>query len=81
VKPVDVDAKVEWYAGYKGDEAPHAVLTAGVRCEVRSVLSRHRVFDQVSGLRRDVWRCRLDDGRIVIIELLEGGTLHVSPEG
>lgn len=79
MKPVDVDTTVEWHAGYKGEETPRAITTAGVRREVRSVLSRQRVLDRAGGSRRDVWRCRLDDGRVVTIELFEDGAWRVSP--
>ena len=78
MSPVDIEATVECYAGYKGEETPRAITIAGVRSEVLSVVSRERVLDPASGVRRDVWRCRLADGREAAIELLEDGTWRVS---
>ncbi len=78
MSPVDAEATVECYAGYKGDETPRAVTIAGARFEVLSVLSRQRTLDPASGVSRDVWLCRLDDGRDVAIELLVSGAWRVS---
>jgi hypothetical protein len=80
MSPLFEEVSVESYAGYKGEETPRAVVLDGKRFEVVSILSRKRVLDSASGLRRDVWRCRLDDGRAVTVELLENGAWRVSPE-
>jgi len=72
------EVKVECYAGYKGEETPRAVVLDGTRFEVASVLSRERALDRDSGRMREVWRCRLHDGRTVIVERLEGDTWRVS---
>ena len=68
------NARVEFYAGYRGQETPRTVVIDGARLAIESVLSRKRTLDRTSGLRRDVWRCRLADGRKVTVELLEGGS-------
>lgn len=68
---------VEFYAGHKGGETPRAVVAAGRRFEVRRVLDRRRVLDAASGSTREVWRCLLDDGRTVTVELLEDGSRRV----
>jgi hypothetical protein len=73
------DQVVEFHAGYKGEETPRAVLFEGRRIEVASVILRKRIVDSRSGLRREVWRCRLDDGREVTIELAEDGSCSVLP--
>jgi hypothetical protein len=77
VSRVLADAEVESYAGYRGDETPRAVVLGGKRFEVANVLWRKRIVDSASGLRRDVWRCLLDDGRAVTIELPELGPWRV----
>jgi hypothetical protein len=74
------EVDVECYAGHRGQETPRAVVLDGKRFEVRSILSRKRVFDPADGSRREVWRCRLDDGRAVTATLLENGTWRVSQE-
>jgi hypothetical protein len=73
-----VEAKVEFYAGRKSDERPTAVVIAGRRFEVQAVLRRERIEDAATRARREVWRCRLDDGRTVKVELLESGETRVS---
>jgi len=73
VSRAEVDAIVESYAGYKGEETPRAVVLGGRRFAVVRVLSRERVLDPADGSRREVWRCRLDDGRTVSVALLETG--------
>lgn len=72
-----VPAAVECYAGGKGEETPRAVVLDGRRLEVVAVLSRERVLDAPSGTTRQAWRCRLDDGRTVTVELLEDGACRV----
>ncbi len=72
-------ATVESYSGYRGEETPRALVLDGERFEVAGVLSRKRVLDAATGLRREVWECRLSDGRSVIVERLENGAWRVSP--
>jgi hypothetical protein len=71
-------ARIESYAGYRGQETPRAVVIDGARLEVVSVLSRKRVFDAASGRMREVWRCGLADGRLATVEFLEDGAWRVS---
>jgi len=71
------EAKVEFYAGYKGDETPRAIVLEGRRIKVLSVRARSRVLDAATGSVRETWRCRLDDGRTVIVERLDDGTTRV----
>jgi hypothetical protein len=78
LNPVFEEVKVESYAGYKGEETPRAVVLDGKRFVIASILSRNRVLDSDSGRVREVWRCRLEDGRTVIVERLESGTWRVS---
>ncbi|MBE3131002.1 MAG: hypothetical protein IMZ54_09860 [Acidobacteria bacterium] len=78
MNPVFEKVKVESYAGYKGEETPRAVILDGTRFEVVSVISRERALDRDSGRMRDVWRCRLENGRTVTVERLESGIWRVS---
>jgi len=70
--------RVESYAGYKGQETPRAVILEAKRLEVVSILSRKRALDPASGRMRDIWRCRLEDGRDVVVERLDNDTWRVS---
>jgi len=80
MSPLFEEVSVESYAGYKGEETPRAVVLERKRFEVVSILSRKRALDSAGGGRRDVWRCRLDDGKAVTVELLENGAWRVSLE-
>lgn len=72
---------VEFYSGHKGDETPRAVVAAGRRIEIVEVTARERVLDAATGANREVWRCRLEDGRTVTIELFADGSRRVSGLG
>ncbi|MGQ9800066.1 MAG: hypothetical protein ACUVRL_00140 [Candidatus Saccharicenans sp.] len=63
--------KVEWYAGFRGEEKPQAVISAGQRIEVVEIIWQKRIRDRMSGLIREVFRCRLADGRQITIEKSE----------
>jgi len=69
---------VECYAGYRGEEAPRAVVIDGKRFEVVAVLSRERILDASTGLVRRTWRCRLDDGRTATVEHFRSGAWRIS---
>lgn len=73
------DARVECYAGYRGEETPRTVVIAGSRHEIAEILDRRRTLDQDSGRIRQIWRCRLADGRGLTVERREDGTWRVSP--
>lgn len=72
------NARVESYAGYRGEETPRAVVLEGERFAVMRVTSRKRVFDRASGKTSEIWRCRLAAGREVEVERLENGAWRVS---
>lgn len=71
-------AEVECYAGYKGEETPRAITFGGRRRLVVEILSRKRALDGVSERVRDIWRCRLDDGREAMVVRLDTGVWRVS---
>ena len=66
--------EVASYSGYRGEETPRAVTVEGARFEVSAVLSRERIMDGVSREIRERWRCRLEDGRVAVLERLSDGT-------
>ena len=78
MSPLFEKVSVESYAGYRGEETPRAVILDGTRFEVVSVISRERALDRDSGRMRDIWRCRLENGRTVTVERLESGIWRVS---
>ena len=76
--PAAGKASVEFYAGHKGDETPRTIVIDGRRLEVAEILIRTRVIDRAGGPVRDVWRCRLEDGRVATVERFGDGTCRVS---
>lgn len=62
-----VRAKGEFYSGYKGGETPRAAIIEGRKIEVTEVLRRTRALDPRTGEIKDVFRCRLADGRVIDI--------------
>lgn len=78
MSPAYKEVNVESYAGYKGEETPRVIVLEGIRHEVVSVLSRKRSLDPGGGGRREIWRCRLEDGRVATVERLESGSWRVS---
>jgi hypothetical protein len=73
MSPLFEEVNVESYAGYKGEETPRAVVLEGKRFEVVSILSRKRALDSAGGGMRDIWLCRLENGRALTVERLESG--------
>lgn len=71
-------ARVEFYSGYRGDEIPRTVVLDRERFEIAGILSRARAIDPACRRVRDIWRCRLEDGRAVTVERLEGDIVRVS---
>jgi hypothetical protein len=71
-------SRVEFYSGYRGDETPRTVVLGRERFEIVDILSRARTIDPACGKVRDIWRCRLENGRIVTVERLEGDIVRVS---
>ncbi len=66
--------RVEWYAGYCGQEKPVAVWVAGFRLEVVEVIWQKRIRSRTGRPTREVFLCRLENGRQVRIEKsLEAG--------
>lgn len=63
-------AKVEFYAGYRSEETPRAVVMDGVRVEVAEVLERkrRRAAPGIAEESVEEYRCRLADGRVIVLE-------------
>lgn len=64
-----VRAKGEFYSGYKSGESPRIAIIEGRRIEVTEVIRRMRILDPGTSKIKDVYSCRLADGRI--IEIIE----------
>lgn len=60
--------RVEWYAGYRGEEKPRAVVVGGERIEVVEIISQKRIREKKSGRTREVFECQLATGQRVRIE-------------
>lgn len=60
--------RVEWYAGYRGEEKPRAVVVAGKRIEVSEIIWQKRIRNRQSGRTTEVFLCRLTDGQLVRIK-------------
>lgn len=63
-------ARVEFYAGYRAEETPRAVVLGDVRVEVAEVLERKRRRDGRGKVEDTLeeYRCRLADGREIVVE-------------
>jgi hypothetical protein len=62
-----IRAKGEFYSGYKGGETPRFAIIEGRRIAVTEVIRRLRTLDPRTGKTKDIFRCRLSDGRVVEI--------------
>jgi hypothetical protein len=70
-------ARVECYAGYRGDETPRAVTLCGVRFPVAAVVSRKRLLEAGTGRRAEIFECRLEAGWSLSLERSEDGSWRV----
>jgi hypothetical protein len=62
--------RVEWHSGYQAEEKPVAVYVDGKRLEITSILWQKRIQEKPAGKIKDVFKCKLADGRQVRIEKL-----------
>jgi hypothetical protein len=62
-----VRAKGEFYSGYKSGETPRIAIIEGRRIAVTEVIRRIRTVDPGTGKIRDIYTCRLGDGRVIDI--------------
>lgn len=60
--------RVEYYAGYQGEEKPRAVYTEGKRIEVVEIIWQARIQDNLSGRIKEVFDCQLASGEKIRIE-------------
>jgi hypothetical protein len=60
------DVQVLFYSGYRGEEAPRAVIMDGREYRIEEVLTRERVLDSKTGETREVFVCRISGGRVRI---------------
>jgi len=62
------DLEVEYYAGGRGQEYPLAVVKEGRRLLVSEVKERKRLRDLKTGVLRETFVCRLENGEVVTVE-------------
>jgi hypothetical protein len=62
-----IRAKGEFYSGYKSGETPRFAIIEGRRVAVTEVVRRLRTLDPQTGKIKDIYRCRLVDGRVIDI--------------
>ena len=62
-----IRAKGEFYSGYKSGETPRIAIIEGRRIAVTEVIRRMRTLDPRTGKIKDVYSCRLADGRVIDI--------------
>jgi len=66
--PRSANLEVEYYGGGRGEEYPLAVVREGRRLLVSEVKERKRTLDAATGVLRETFVCRLENGEIVTIE-------------
>jgi hypothetical protein len=69
--------ELRFYAGYKGEEIPRAVIIGNHEFVIDKIISRERVLDKKSGKRFEVFKCRME-GKPVIIKVHESGEWEIS---
>ena len=70
-------AKVECYAGYRGEESPRAVTLCGVRFPVSAILSRRRFLDAATRRTVEIYECRLEAGWTISLERSDDNSWRV----
>jgi hypothetical protein len=65
--------EVECYSGCRAEETPRAVTLGRARLEISAVLSSERRSDRETRRSFEVFRCRLADGRALLLEKSEEG--------
>lgn len=69
--------ELRFYAGYKGEEIPRAVIIGNREFVIDKILSRERALDKKSGKTFEVFKCRME-GKPVIIKVHESGEWEIS---
>jgi len=67
-RTVPAGLEVEYYAGSRGEEYPLAVVRDGRRLLVSEVKERKRIVDSATGVLRETFVCRLEDGEVLTVE-------------
>jgi hypothetical protein len=70
--------EVRFYAGYKGEETPRALVSGGREYPVERVLSRRRCADRETGISFELFEC-LVNGKKVLIRKGESGKTEILP--
>jgi hypothetical protein len=69
--------ELRFYAGYKGEEIPKAVVIGSREFVIEEVATRERVLDKKSGKTFEVFKCRME-GKPVVIKVHESGEWEIS---
>lgn len=69
--------ELRFYSGYKGKEAPRAVIIGNKEFKIEKIISRKRVFDRKSGKRYEIYKCKME-GDVVEIRVYETGEWEIS---
>lgn len=60
--------RIEYYAGYQGEEKPLAVYVGEERIEVTKIILQERVLDSLSGRLKEIFHCLLANGEKIKVE-------------
>jgi hypothetical protein len=69
--------ELRFYAGYKGEEIPRAVVIGSREFVIDEIATRERVLDKKSGKTFEVFKCRME-GKPVVIKVHESGEWEIS---
>lgn len=69
--------ELRFYAGYKGEEIPRAVIIGNREFVIDEIATRKRVLDKKSGKTFEVFKCRME-GKPIIIKVHESGEWEIS---
>jgi hypothetical protein len=69
--------ELRFYAGYKGEEIPRAVVIGSREFVIDEIATRERVLDKKSGKTFEVFKCRME-GKPVVIKVDESGEWEIS---
>jgi hypothetical protein len=73
-----MEIEIRFYAGYKGEETPRALVAGGIEYPIERILSRRRCEDKETGVRFDLFRC-LVNGKKVLIRKDDSGKTEILP--
>ena len=69
--------ELKFYEGYKGQEAPRAVVIGSKEFKIEEILDRKRVLDKKTGKTGEIFTCRME-GQTVRITLYSTGKFELA---